>query len=377
MLSSSKEIFDKNKKQYQEALINSGYGTEIEFQQPSTNQNQPQKRKNRKRTITWYNPPYDKRVKTNIGHQMLNLIKKHFPLGHKFHPIFNKNTIKVSYSCMKSVGKIISSNNGKKNTNEDNNRVEKTCNCDKDAACPFNKNCLEAEIVYKATIETDIGQKIYYGLTSNTFKRRWYAHNQSFLKKEKMKDTEISKYVWAQKDKNRNFTIKWELYEKSRAYRAGNTYCKLCIDEKTAIIYADQKTILNNQTEFISTCRHRGKHLLTSQKDENPNNASQKSTKNIKSTKRKILNPIVAKQNCTINVQRLNIPKLIENQLPNIKLSPNSRPKTDNMADSVIHPRKLGKITHDKNTTILRKSTRIRQKSQRYDEKDWVIRGEK
>ena len=68
----------------------------------------------------------------------------------------------------------------------------------------------------------------------------------TFIKKEKMKDTEISKYVWAQKDKNRNFTIKWELYEKSRAYRAGNTYCKLCIDEKTAIIYADQKTILNS-----------------------------------------------------------------------------------------------------------------------------------
>ena len=39
------------------------------------------------------------------------MIKKHFPQGHKFHKIFNKNNVKVSYSCMANMKSIISSHN--------------------------------------------------------------------------------------------------------------------------------------------------------------------------------------------------------------------------------------------------------------------------
>ena len=44
----------------------------------------------------------------DYGKVFLKLLKKHFPASHVLHKIFNKNTVKISYSCMKTV---ISSHN--------------------------------------------------------------------------------------------------------------------------------------------------------------------------------------------------------------------------------------------------------------------------
>ena len=52
-------------------------------------------------------------VKTNIGKNFLHLLVKHFPANNKMYKIFDKNTVKVSYSCMKNVNSIISGHNHK------------------------------------------------------------------------------------------------------------------------------------------------------------------------------------------------------------------------------------------------------------------------
>ena len=52
-------------------------------------------------------PPFSKNVQTNVGHTFLRLISKHFPKNATLHKIFNKNTIKVSYSCMENMASII------------------------------------------------------------------------------------------------------------------------------------------------------------------------------------------------------------------------------------------------------------------------------
>ena len=49
-------------------------------------------------------------VETNIGKRFLKLVKKHFPRNN-FRIIFNKNTIKISYSCMRNISSIIASHN--------------------------------------------------------------------------------------------------------------------------------------------------------------------------------------------------------------------------------------------------------------------------
>ena len=73
-------------------------------------------------------------VKTNIGAKFLSLINKHFPKGSTLHKIFNRYTLKLSYSCMKNMNKVIISHNAQvmKNTNKTkSNKDARTCNCRK------------------------------------------------------------------------------------------------------------------------------------------------------------------------------------------------------------------------------------------------------
>ena len=64
-----------------------------------------------KRNIKWFNPPFSQTVSTNVGKRFLNLLDKHFPPNNQLHKIFNRNTVKVSYSCTPNVGSIIKSHN--------------------------------------------------------------------------------------------------------------------------------------------------------------------------------------------------------------------------------------------------------------------------
>ena len=57
-------------------------------------------KRNRKRQIIWFNPPYSVNVETNVGKLLMRLIYKHFPSHHKFHKLFNHNNVKLSYSSM-------------------------------------------------------------------------------------------------------------------------------------------------------------------------------------------------------------------------------------------------------------------------------------
>ena len=59
----------------------------------------------------FYNPPFSKNTSTNIGHKFLALVDKHFPNDHKLRKIFNRNTIKISYSCMNNTKQIIDNDN--------------------------------------------------------------------------------------------------------------------------------------------------------------------------------------------------------------------------------------------------------------------------
>ena len=88
----------------------SGYKDKLKYR---ANRDIASNKKQRKRNFIWFNPQYSKNVKTNIGRIFLNLIKKYFPLHHKFHKLFNKNTVKVSYSCTRNIKTIINSHNAK------------------------------------------------------------------------------------------------------------------------------------------------------------------------------------------------------------------------------------------------------------------------
>ena len=58
-------------------------------------------------------PPTERMKKTNLGRKFLNIIDSCFPKGQPLHKIFNKHTLKLSYSSMPNMKRlsIISSHN--------------------------------------------------------------------------------------------------------------------------------------------------------------------------------------------------------------------------------------------------------------------------
>jgi len=128
-LSKSKDLFDIAKTPYQKALTNSGYNTQLEF---DVNCNIAQKkRRKRKKKVFYYNPPYCAGVKINIGREFLKLVDKHFPKSGTLSKIFNRNTIKISYSCMPNFASQLTRHNQKILRDKNNSSIteDKTCNC--------------------------------------------------------------------------------------------------------------------------------------------------------------------------------------------------------------------------------------------------------
>ena len=94
----------------------------------------------------------------------------------------------------------------------------------------------------------------YIGMTSNTFKKRFYNHKTSFKDTSYVKSTELSKHIWNLKNKNRTFNIKWSILKQASSYRSGAKSCHLCLQEKLEILKSDKKILLNRRCE---KCCHR------------------------------------------------------------------------------------------------------------------------
>ena len=109
-LSYDQDGFDKSSQLYNSALKSSGYKENIHYVE---NQHQRKKSRNRSRNIIGFNPPYSQNVRTNIAKSFLGLVDKHFPKSHKHYKIFNRNNLKVSYSCKTNMANIIKSHNQK------------------------------------------------------------------------------------------------------------------------------------------------------------------------------------------------------------------------------------------------------------------------
>ena len=104
--SKNAQIFNEACPAYTEALKKNGYNTNLQFDKTCTNKRN-EKNKTRKRNITWFNPPFNINVSTNVAKTFLSLIDKHFPKDKKLSKIFNRNTIKDSYSCLPNVKRTI------------------------------------------------------------------------------------------------------------------------------------------------------------------------------------------------------------------------------------------------------------------------------
>ena len=176
----------------------------------------------------------------NIGHRFHALVDKHFPKDHKLRKIFNRNTIKISYSCMNNTKQIIDNHNKRilnssKHINDTadntNTKDTKTCNCRQKNTCPLNGNCLQSSLIYQATVtrKDNSTTETYIGLTENDFKTRYRNHTASFRHTNLRNSTELSKHIWTLKENNINYYISWRILSSRSPYNSANKRCNLCL----------------------------------------------------------------------------------------------------------------------------------------------------
>ena len=129
--------------------------------------------------------------------------------------------------------------------------------------CPLGGHCLVKSVVYGAEVIDSSGQtETYTGLTSNTFKERFYGHRHSFKPDDSESSTTLSAHIWDLKQNNKNFNINWSVLDQARSFNPVTRKCNLCVLEKYFIIFQPEGASLNKRSELFTTCRHRKNQLL-------------------------------------------------------------------------------------------------------------------
>ena len=129
---------------------------------------------------------------------------KNIPKTNKFYKIFNKNTIKLSYSCTKNMGRIIKSHNKKVTTPMETENL--VCACRPRDDCPIENTgqCKQKSVVYKCVVSVpNKPDKVYIGLTEGTLRNRHIAHKSTFRHKKHAGKTTLSSYIWKIRTKDK------------------------------------------------------------------------------------------------------------------------------------------------------------------------------
>ena len=267
-LSSNQAIFNEAAKYYQNVLDKNGYKHTLKYR--SSDEQNPNSTKRRSRKIIWFNPPYNKNVATNVGKYFLMLVDKHFKRNHRLRKIFNRSTLKISYSCMPNFKSLINAHNEKvmKSGKVETKNASKECNCRSKENCPMKGKCLATNIVYEAAIsdEETNGQgqrKVYYGICETTFKVRYANHKKSFNHARYRNETELSREFWKIKESGGKPTIEWTIKKFCRQLNPNSRRCNLCLSEKYFILVHHGQNLLNKRSELVSKCRHQNKFSLT------------------------------------------------------------------------------------------------------------------
>ena len=128
-ISCEEHEFEKAKGDYNKALGKSGFSDKIKYHKEGS------VKRVRTKKVTWFNPPYSSHVKTNVGEIFMRLIVKYFREHHRYHKMFNQNTIKLSYSCMQNIGNLITEHYNK-SLFQGFEQPTQICNCRGKTSCP-------------------------------------------------------------------------------------------------------------------------------------------------------------------------------------------------------------------------------------------------
>ena len=161
-------------------------------------------------------------MEANIEKFFLKLIEKHFPKTFKFHKIFNKNNVKVSYSCLIYFANMIKLHNNRI-LYEETAQGQHRCNCWQKDVGPLVGNCLGKELIHQCNLKenTASNEVNYNSLTENTFIKNWfYKHHNSLKCKSMVNFTELFKAFLGNENKRHQNPIMHSLViDHSKTYK--------------------------------------------------------------------------------------------------------------------------------------------------------------
>ena len=190
----------------------------------------------------------------------MQLIKKCVPKEHKFYKIFNRNTLKLSYSYMPNIKTKINSHNREILRNTLSRNV-KHCK-KKQENCPINSDCLKESLVSYATISCNgknYKPKLYKGSCATNFKKPYTNHKKSFNVPFYKHDTKLSREYSDLKMKQVNPHISRKIKGIYKSYNSTSKSCNLCLTKTLEILDGPDKNLLNKRSEIISQCRRKNR----------------------------------------------------------------------------------------------------------------------
>ena len=132
------------------------------------------------------------------------------------------NKIKLlGNKCVANLERLINADNQK--MLKIDNKIQSQSNCA--SCCKYNLkwgNCCLDNIIYKVTVNYDLGKKFYIGFCSTQFRFGYANHKISFKGVVYKNITELSKYICDLKHKNIDFRITWEVIKRVQHKADGN-----------------------------------------------------------------------------------------------------------------------------------------------------------
>ena len=242
----NEQVFNTVKPVHENALCNSGYKSNHKYSEEIHHYNS----KKRTQKIIWFNPPFTQTVKTNVAKLFFRLLDKHFPKSHLLDKIFNRYTIKVSYSCMNNVSQIVKQHN--RNVCNKKEKQTNSCNCRNKDKYPLNGNCKVQNVIYKCTVSVTqtFKQRVYLRIAEGNWKQRLYNHRQSFKDKKHKNNTALSSYLWDLKENHNQIPkLTWSVVRFAPGDSNVSKRCLLCLHEKLLILnYHNRAELLNKRS---------------------------------------------------------------------------------------------------------------------------------
>ena len=169
-------------------------------------------------------------LKTNIGRCIFRLINKHFPPEHKFYKSFDRNTLKLSSSCVSNLKKL-NKQLQSKHTQKPILKYPQNLELSQERESS-NERLMFYRKSVTVTCDKENYTKLYKGICETTLEKRYANHKRSFNVSTYENDTKLCTEYWFFKTMRLNPKVSWQIKRRYKSYNLISRSCNLCLNDK-------------------------------------------------------------------------------------------------------------------------------------------------